>query len=154
MAFNVAITCHSSFLSPYPLEKTMALLADYENSIGTNFKGLETFKSLGADVYEWVFKKLSYGGYDLQIRFKTKLEQQGADLIQIIPIATDSKASLSGYWKMAPNSQGTQVNFNAKLIGELPLPGLMKPMIEPIAQREVQKIFDQYIIHVSDSFNN
>jgi hypothetical protein len=154
MAFNVEINCRSSFVSPHPIEKTMVLLADYESSIGNNFKGLETFRSLGGDVYEWTFEKLSYGGYDLQIRFKTKLEQKGADLIQIIPVATDSKTSLSGYWKMVPTSQGTQVNFFATLVGELPLPGFMKSMIAPLAQREVQKIFDQYISHVSTSFNN
>ena len=77
MAFSVEIHCNSSFLSPHNMEKTLELLSDYEESIGKHFEGLESFRSEGDGVYLWTFQKLSYGGYNLQIQFRTRFEKRG-----------------------------------------------------------------------------
>ncbi|MFM8315893.1 MAG: hypothetical protein ACKOA8_16565 [Deltaproteobacteria bacterium] len=151
MAIKIEVHCNSSFNSPHSLEKTLALLSNYEQNIGNHFEGLQNFIPEGKDVYRWVFKTLSYGGNQLKIEFKTQFQQVGTDMIKIIPVDSTCKAALSGCWKLLPLNEGTRVNFEADLVGELPLPSLMKSMVTPIAQREVTKIFDQYIHNVSKS---
>jgi hypothetical protein len=67
----------------------------------------------------------------------------------MIPIEANTKAKLSGHWHLTPIREGTQVIFEATLTGELPLPGLMKAMVTPMAQKAVKKIFDRYLENVA-----
>ncbi len=149
MAFTVETYCTGSFQSPHCEEKTLEFLTNYKNSIGNYFAGLESFTEEEADTYRWTFKSLSYGAYHLQITFLTRFEKSGTHEIQIIPIKEGERAFLSGRWQLTPLKEGTQVSFEATLVGELPLPGLMKPIVTPLAQKEVKKLFDRYITNVA-----
>lgn len=152
MAFNVEIHCRSSFLSPYSIDKTMEKLTDYEQAVGKNFEDLETFTDEGQGIYLWAFPKLAYGGKELQIKFKTQFKQESRELLKIVSVPSQTKANLSGQWKLTDSTEGTRVDFEATLMGELPLPGLMKSIVAPLAEREVKKIFDRYIENVAKSF--
>jgi carbon monoxide dehydrogenase subunit G len=129
----------------------MEFLVDYENSVGKQFQGLESFTCEGHDKYRWTFESLNYGSYHLQITFLTKFEKKDPQTLEITPVKGTDKAAFSGCWKLKPNKEGTLVTFEAKLIGELPLPGLMKTMITPLAQKEVTKLFNRYVENVSKS---
>lgn len=152
MAFNVEIQCQSSFVSPCDLDKTMERLSNYEMSIGNNFQDLEAFSKEGDGIYLWTFPKLNYGGNQLQIQFRTQFQKHLPDIIKMIPVPSKTKANLSGQWKLTSLKEGTRVDFEATLVGELPLPSLMKSLVAPLAQKEVKKIFDRYIENVAKSF--
>lgn len=148
MAFSVQTDLNGSFIVTRSLEETMRFLVDYETSMGKHFYGLESFTPEGPNTYRWKFKKLSYGGYELQIQFVTELKQLGANTIQVIPVPSQNTAQLSGEWKLTPVREGTQVAFQATLVGQIPLPFLMKSMVTPLAQNEVKKLFERSLDNV------
>lgn len=151
MAFTVETHCSGRFHSPHSEKKTLEFITDYQNSIAKHFRGLESFSQEGPDTYRWTFESLKYGGHELKITFLTRFETISSHEIRIVPVAANDKASLSGFWYLAPTSEGTEVKFEATLKGELPLPGLMKGMVTPLAQKEVKKLFDRYIQNVANA---
>jgi carbon monoxide dehydrogenase subunit G len=151
MPFSVETICKTSFQTTHSVDQIMEFLSDYDNSVGNQFDGLESFKLEGHDSYRWTFESINYGSYHLQITFLTKFKKKDPQTLEIIPIKGDDKAIFSGCWKLKPNKDGTLVTFEAKLVGELPLPGLMKGMITPLAQKEVTKLFNRYVENVSKS---
>lgn len=129
----------------------MDFLSNFEISVGKKFEGLESFKREDHNKYRWTFESINYGNYHLQITFITKFKKKDPQTLEIIPVKATDKAALSGCWRLKPNQDGTLVTFEATLVGELPLPGLMKTMIAPLAQREVTKLFNRYVENVSKS---
>jgi hypothetical protein len=149
MAFSVHTHCKGSFQSPHGFEKTMEFLLDFENSIGKQFECLESFQKTKLNTYCWTFESISYGAHHLQISFVTEFKQEGPHLLTILPVKNGQKAQLSGFWQLTPNPEGTRVQFEANLVGELPLPVLMKSIVTPLAQKEVRRFFERYLENVA-----
>ena len=150
MAFSVETQCRSEFECPLNLEQTYAFFSDFPTSVGKHFYGLKSFTPINQTNYRWIFNKLSYQGYELQIQFETRFVAEGKSKILIIPIATPDKASLQGHWEFNEKGNKTQVSFDAVLVGELPFPSFLKAAISPLAQTEVKKLFNRYIENVKN----
>ena len=149
MAFTVETHCSGKFSSPHSINETLEFISDYPTSVAKHFDGLKHFTQEGPDTYRWTFESLKYGGYELTITFVTRFAKSSLQEIEIIPVKGSDKAALSGRWRLEPCGQETMVHFEATLVGELPLPGLMKGMVTPLAQKEVKKLFDRYIQNVA-----
>lgn len=149
MAFTVETHCSGLFISPHSIPQTLQFITNFRSSVADHFEGLQSFAEEGTNTYRWKFEPLHYGGQELQITFLTRFEVSSDHEVKIIPVRGSDKTSLSGRWFLEPCSQGTQVQFEATLTGELPLPSLMRGIVTPLAQREVKKLFDRYIQNVS-----
>ncbi len=152
MAVVVKVPYEKSFLSAHPPEKAFDYFADLEKSIPGNFPGVEAFEPKGPDTFKWVFEKVGYSGYELQIKLTTKFNKTRPTRIDVTPVAEPGGASFTGGWTFAPEGSGTRIGFKAQFEIELPVPGFLKGMAAPLAQKELVKLFDRYIARVEKNF--
>ncbi len=154
MALKIEIPYSTSILSPKDLKATYAYFANFENSVGTNFPGLEVFKSQGGDKYDWQFQKVEQSGYGIQIKFATQFQKEAEKAIRVEPIASgEATASLKGSWEFESAGDKTKVNFKATFTLELPLPFFLKSVAGPFAQKEISKLFERYTSNVSKAIS-
>lgn len=148
MAVQIEIPYEHSFSSAKSPAETFAYLSDLDKSVAKTFPGLESFTSCGPQQHEWAFEKVGYSGYEFQIRLKTRAEIQAPSHITFHPVGGKGLASLHGGWQLSPEGKGTRVGFKATLSLELPVPGFLKAMARPLAEKEISKLFDRYIQRV------
>lgn len=148
MAVKVVVPFRREFTTPRGPQATFDYFADVAKSVPENFPGVEEFKPLGPDQYRWVFEKIGYSSYELQIKLATQFHKDSATKLRATPIPEPGAANFTGSWECNPNGDGTRVTFDAKFEIELPIPGFLKSMAEPVAQKELSKLFDRYIDRV------
>ncbi len=148
MAIRVTVNYEKSFLSPLSLENTFAYFSDCEKTIPENFPGVEVFAPKGNDTYQWVFEKVGYSGYELQIKLLTQFKEKPFESIQVTSVPEPGACSFDGGWTFFPEGDKARVHFKANIEVELPVPGFLKGMATPLAQKELTKLFDRYIARV------
>ena len=152
MAVRDEVPYKKVFQSKHGISEVYAYFADVEKSVPGNFPGVEGFESTGPDTFRWVFEKVGYSGYELQIKLVTNFTKTPESRIDVTPIAEPGACLFTGGWEFAPSGSGTQITFNVKFEIELPVPGFLKGMAVPLAQKEMVKLFDRYIARVEKNF--
>ena len=148
MAVRIEVTYSKQLSGPKKFDEALKYFLNVEQSIPSNFPGLQSFKPLGSDVYEWAFEKISYSGYDFQIQFQTKFifSKTAADIVPHNSKGTE----LSGRWEFSEGTGGgTNLNFKAAFATELSIPSLFKSMATGLLQKEITKLFDRYSDNVA-----
>lgn len=148
MAILIEVPYAKTFRSNRSLQDTFAYLCEHESAITAHFPGLEKLEQIDSDVYRWTFTKLSYGGYDIHVSFATRFSKNVPHLIEIIPHQEGGKTSLKGKWELKGEGKDTLVHFAAELCLELPVPAFLRSMAEPIAKKELSKLFERYTDNV------
>jgi carbon monoxide dehydrogenase subunit G len=152
MAVLVKVPYQKSFVSKHSPEETYDYFADLEKAIPGNFPGVEAFENKGPDTFKWVFEKVGYSGYELQIKLVTKFTKTRPTRIEVTPVAEPGGCLFTGGWKFTPEGSGTRIDFDAEFQIEIPVPGFLKGMATPLAQKELVKLFDRYIARVEKNF--
>jgi len=153
VSVNVEIDYSKTFEVARGLEQAFEYFWDVEKSIPPNFFGLQTFERLEPSVYEWTFHDFKYGGYGIRIFFMTRFQSKDKNLIEMIAVNNPSPSQLSGRWKFAAHGEKTRVSFEAKLHVDLPVPFFLKSVAVPLAEKELTKIFDRYIVNVGKALS-
>ncbi len=152
MAVKVEVPFHKVFTSKHSPAETYAYFADVEKSVPGNFPGVEGFDSVGPDTFRWIFETVGYSGYELQIKLVTRFKKTPETRIDVTPVAEPGACLFTGSWAFAPEGSGTRVTFDVKFEIELPVPGFLKGMAAPLAQKELTKLFERYIGRVEKNF--
>ncbi len=149
MAVQVEIPYHTIWNFPQKRSEVFAYFADLEKALTAHFPGLDRVKQVG-DTYVWEFEPLEYSGYKLDFRFNTQIQVKPDETIQAVP-AGGGLGKLNCTWTFT-ETHGTQVEYRAKLVVELPVPGLLKGMVTGVATKEITKLFERYSASVIQKF--
>jgi carbon monoxide dehydrogenase subunit G len=144
MAIHVVVPYQKTFPSSQNLEKTFAYFADVEKAVPGNFPGVESFESVGPETFRWIFEKLGYSGYEVQIQLITRFAKTAPHRVEAIAVPQAGLCLFNGSWSFEAKGTGTQVQFQAKFEIDLPIPGFLKGMATPLATKELTKLFDRY----------
>lgn len=153
MAVELDVPYENSIVVGQPLGAAFAYVTDVEKHVPATFPGLESFLKKSDDVYEWRFKKIEYGGYAVQILLLTRFLPSPPNRIEIQSVDSPGHSSFTGNWNFEPldpaqNGKHTRLTFSASFKVQLPVPFFLKAMVEPLAQKELSKLFDRYLHNV------
>lgn len=155
MAVKIDVSYSQKVIATCDLKTAFDYCADPEKSVPPNFPGLEAFERVEAEVYRWVFKKLSYSGMDLQIKLVTKYHASEPAKITLSPVQSPgtTPGRFTGEWNFKEEKDETHLTFAVKLETELPIPFFLKSVAAPIAQKEIAKLFDRYLANVAKALS-
>jgi carbon monoxide dehydrogenase subunit G len=148
MAVKVEIPYRRAFEVPRDPKWVYEYFADVAKAVPANFPGVEEFQPLAPDRFRWVFEKVGYSSYELQIRLATQFHKEPPHRISATPYPEPGGCQFTGSWEFKAAGTGTQITFDAKLEIELPVPSFLKAVATPLAQKELSKLFDRYIARV------
>ena len=152
MTINVTIDLGYEFSVKAPAGEVFEVLADVPTS-ASFFPKVRKLVDLGAGVYRWEMEKVGLGQINLQTIYASKYAtNQAKGSVVWTPVAGEGNALVSGSWKITDKKKSTHLVL--KINGDLsiPLPGLMKMVVAPVAEAEFEKLVEKYIDNLTKRF--
>ena len=112
-----------------------------------NFPGIDQFYENKDGVYIWKFREFGFGGKKIGLELQTRFTIN-PDLSISTQSIPDSLHHITAHWKLVEKKGETDLSFSALLNFQIPLPILMRGMIAPLAEREIIKLFNQFLENV------
>jgi carbon monoxide dehydrogenase subunit G len=119
----------------------------------SHYPKVDKLIDLGGGAYRWEMAKIGIGSINLQTVYAAKyVSNKSKGTVVWTPIKCEGNALVSGDWKITDNKKST--NLVLHIVGELtlPVPGLMKVVVEPLVEAEFERMTEQYIANLATRF--
>ena len=153
MALSVHIDLGYEFEVKAKYDTVFALLSDVPRS-AAHFPKLEKLTDLGGGAYQWEMQKVGTAQVNIQTVYASKYVSDPAKgTVKWTPVKGVGNALVGGSWKITDN-KGKSTKCVLKIDGtvDVPLPGLMKMMVEPVVTAEFEKAVEKYIDNLIRTF--
>jgi carbon monoxide dehydrogenase subunit G len=153
MTVSVRIDLGYEFEVKAKSDAVFALLSDVPRSV-SHFPKVEKLTDLGDGVYRWEMQKVGTAQVNIQTIYASKYASDPAKgSVKWTPVKGIGNAQVGGSWKITDN-KGKSTQLVLKIDGtvDVPVPGLMKMVVEPIVASEFESLVDKYIANLIKSF--
>ena len=152
MAVTVKIDLGYEFEVKAKYDDVFAVLSDVPKSV-SHFPKVDKLTDLGDGVYQWEMQKVGTKEVGIQTVYASKYKSDKAKgTVTWTPVKGIGNALVGGHWKIKDNKTSTHIEL--KTVGEinLPLPGLMKVVVQPVVEGEFEKLVDKHIANLIETF--
>ncbi|HUR89032.1 MAG TPA: SRPBCC family protein [Ramlibacter sp.] len=152
MAVTVKIDLGYEFEVKAKYDDVFAVLSDVPESV-SHFPKVDRLTDMGGGVYKWEMEKVGTKEVGIQTVYASKYKSDRTKgTVTWTPVDGVGNALVGGSWKIKDNKKSTKIEL--KTAGEinLPLPGLMKMVVQPVVEGEFEKLVDKYIANLIKRF--
>ena len=134
-------------------DEVFAILSDVPRSVA-HFPKVEKLTDLGDGVYKWEMQKVGTAQVNIQTVYASKYSSDKAKgLVKWTPVKGVGNALVGGSWKITDNKgKSTKLVLKTEGTVDVPVPGLMKLVVEPIVASEFEKLVEKYIANLVKAF--
>jgi carbon monoxide dehydrogenase subunit G len=153
MAVSVAIDLGYEFAVKAPFDEVFRVLSDVPASV-SHFPKVDKLTDMGSGVYKWEMQKVGTSQVNIQTVYASKyVSDKGKGSVKWTPVQGVGNALVGGSWKITDN-KGKSTQCVLKIDGtvDVPLPGLMKMVVEPVVASEFEKLVEKYIDNLVKRF--
>lgn len=152
MAISVELDLGYEFTVKAPFKQVFDLVADVPRSV-SHFPKVEQLVDMGQGVYRWEMEKLGSAQVHIQTVYASRyVADRKKGTVVWTPVAGIGNAQVGGSWKVTEVKKGTKLVLQIQGISEVPLPALMKMVVTPVVQAEFEKLVEQYIDNLIQTF--
>lgn len=153
MTVSVKIELGYEFEVRAKYDDVFALLSDVPASVA-HFPKVEKLTDEGGGVYKWEMQKVGTAQVNIQTVYASKYVSDAAKgTVKWTPVKGVGNAQVGGSWKISDNKgKSTKCVLNIDGTVDVPLPGLMKMVVEPVVASEFEKLVDKYIANLVKKF--
>jgi carbon monoxide dehydrogenase subunit G len=146
MSVNVPIELGYAFEVRAKYDEVFALLADVPRSV-SHFPHVQKLTNLGDGVYKWEMQKVGTAQIHLQTVYASRYAGDKArGTVTWTPVQGVGNALVGGGWQITDNKgQSTKCVLRIRGTVDVPLPGVMKPVVGPLVEGEFEKLVEKYI---------
>ena len=153
MAISVGIDLGYEFAVKAPFDEVFGVLSDVPESV-SHFPKVDKLTDLGDGVYKWEMQKVGTSQVNIQTVYASKYANDKAKgTVKWTPVKGVGNALVGGSWKIT-GGKGKATQCVLKIDGtvDVPLPGLMKMVVEPVVASEFEKLVEKYIANLCKRF--
>lgn len=126
-------------------QEAFALLSDVPRS-ASHYPKLAQLVDLGQGAYRWEMEPVGSGPVHVQTVYASKyVSNKSKGSITWTPVKSEGNARVAGSWAITAHKGFTRLVLEINGSVDLPLPGLMKTVAEPIVEFEFESLTEQYI---------
>jgi carbon monoxide dehydrogenase subunit G len=153
MAISVPIELGYEFEVKARYDDVFGLLADVPASVA-HFPKVDKLTDMGDGVYKWEMQKVGTAQVNIQTVYASKYASDKAKgTVKWTPVKGVGNALVGGSWKITDNKgKSTKCVLNIDGTVDVPLPGLMKMVVEPVVAGEFEKLVEKYIDNLVKRF--
>ena len=153
MAVTVKIDLGYEFEVKAKFDDVFGVLSDVPESV-SHFPKVEKLTDLGDGVYKWEMQKVGTAQVNIQTVYASKyVSDKARGTVKWTPVKNVGNAQVGGNWKITDN-KGKTTKCVLKIEGtvDVPLPALMKVVVEPVVASEFEKLVEKYIDNLIERF--
>ena len=134
-------------------DAVFAVLSDVPKSV-SHFPKVSKLTDLGDGVYQWEMQKVGTSQVNIQTIYASKYATDAAKgTVKWTPVKGIGNAQVGGSWKIADHKgKSTKVVLKIDGLVDVPVPGLMKMVVEPIVASEFEGLVEKYIANLIKTF--
>ncbi|NNU42274.1 SRPBCC family protein [Ramlibacter montanisoli] len=153
MTVSVHIDLGYEFEVKAKFDEVFALLSDVPKSV-SHFPKVEKLTDLGDGVYQWEMQKVGTAQVNIQTVYACKYASDKAKgTVKWTPVKGVGNALVGGSWKISDHKgKSTKLVLQTEGTVDVPVPGLMKMVVEPIVASEFEKLVEKYIANLVKTF--
>jgi carbon monoxide dehydrogenase subunit G len=153
MTVTVRIDLGYEFEVRAKYDEVFAVLSDVPESV-SHFPKVDKLTDLGDGVYQWEMQKVGTAQVNIQTVYASKYSSDKArGIVKWTPVKGIGNAQVGGNWKITDNKgKSTKLVLKTEGTVDVPVPGLMKMVVEPIVASEFEKLVDKYIDNLIKAF--
>lgn len=152
MAVTVHIDLGYEFAVKAKYDDVFAVLSEVPTSV-SHFPKVDKLTDMGDGVYKWEMERVGTREIGIQTVYASKYKSDKAKgTVTWTPVKGVGNALVGGHWKIRDDQKSTHIEL--KIAGEinLPFPGLMKVVVQPVVEGEFEKLVDKYIANLIKRF--
>ena len=153
MAITVPIELGYEFEVKAKYDDVFGVLSDVPTSV-SHFPKVDKLTDMGDGVYKWEMQKVGTQQVNIQTVYASKYTSDKAKgTVKWTPVKGVGNAQVGGSWKLSDN-KGKTTKCVLKIDGavDVPLPGLMKMIVEPVVSSEFEKLVEKYVDNLIKRF--
>ena len=153
MTVSVNIDLGYEFEVRATYDEVFAVLSDVPRSVA-HFPKVDKLTDLGDGVYRWEMQKVGTAQVNIQTVYASKYTSDPAKgIVQWTPVKGVGNAQVGGSWKISDN-KGKSTQLVLKIAGtvDVPMPALMKLVVEPVVASEFERLVEKYIANLIRTF--
>lgn len=132
-------------------QEAFALLSDVPRS-ASHYPKLAHLEDLGKGAYRWEMEPVGSGPVHLQTVYAAHyLSSKSKGTVTWTPVAGEGNARVAGSWTITAHKGFTRLVLEINASVDLPLPGLMKAVAEPIVEFEFESLTEQYLDRIAQT---
>lgn len=149
MTVKVPIDLGYEFEVRAKFDQVFALLSDVP-ACGAHFPKVDKLTALGDGVYRWEMQKVGNAQVNIQPVYASRyVSDPKAGTVRWTPVAGEGNAQVGGEWKVTDN-KGRSTRCGLRIDGtvDVPLPALMRVVVEPVLASEFEQLVEQYVVNL------
>lgn len=132
--------------------EVFSLLSDVPASAG-HFPKLAALEKTAPNTYQWTMERVGTEQAGLQTTYASRYGlDRKKGLITWVPVKGIGNAQVSGSWSIIDKKKSTHLTLRLKGDLTVPLPAIMQPMLTPVIVTEYEKLVEQYIDNLVETF--
>lgn len=154
MAIRVAFEFNFEFEVKASAKEVFDVLSDIPTA-ASFFPGVEKLIDRGDGVFHWEIARIGTEKVNVQTVYASKyVANRRSGTIIWTPIESEGNAQFSGQWKVTRDKtkKSTHVRLQTKGIQNVPLPKIMKVLVQPIVTTENELLIKYYIHNLTKRF--
>ena len=153
MTVTVKIDLGYEFEVKAKADDVFGVLSDVPTSV-SHFPKVDKLTDMGDGVYKWEMQKVGTAQVNIQTIYASKyVSDKAKGTVKWTPVKGVGNALVGGNWKITDN-KGKSTKIVLKIEGtvDVPVPGLMKVVVEPVVAGEFEKLVEKYIDNLIKRF--
>jgi carbon monoxide dehydrogenase subunit G len=153
MTVSVHIDLGYEFEVKAKFDEVFALLSDVPASV-SHFPKVQKLTDLGDGIYKWEMQKVGTAQVNIQTVYACKyVSDEAKGSVKWTPVKDIGNAQVGGHWKITDNKgKSTKIVLQTEGTVDVPVPALMKIVVEPIVASEFEKLVEKYIANLAKAF--
>jgi carbon monoxide dehydrogenase subunit G len=153
MTVSVHIDLGYEFEVRAKFDEVFAVLSDVPRSV-SHFPKVHKLTRLEDGVYQWEMQKVGTAQIHIQTVYACKYTADKAKgTVKWTPVKGVGNAQVGGSWKITDHKgQSTKLVLRNEGTVEVPVPALMKMVVEPLVTSEFEKLVEKYIANLVKAF--
>lgn len=152
MAITVKIDLGYEFAVKAKFDDVFAVLSDVPASV-SHFPKVDKLTDMGDGVYKWEMERVGTKEVGIQTVYASRYKSDKAKgAVTWTPVQGVGNALVGGHWKVRDDRKSTHIELQIEGEINLPFPGLMKVVVQPVVEGEFEKLVDKYIANLVKLF--